>query len=86
LADETIGVLDGSALPGRIRVSEEEIGIKIRSDPLVGPELETVIGGNGENVVFEGSEHPRDRVGKSIGRAIVEFFEQRPSRFSLDKR
>jgi hypothetical protein len=43
LTDETVSVLVGASLPGRIRVGKEEIGIELLGDPLVANELEAVI-------------------------------------------
>ena len=50
----------------------------------MGPELETVVGGDGKNVVPDGSEQHRHRVGEGLGRAVVRFFEQQKARTSLD--
>ena len=47
LADQAIHILIGAALPGRVRMGEEEVCPEARSDTLMLGEFPAVVGGQG---------------------------------------
>ena len=67
LTDELVCVFDEAFLPGGVWVCEIDLGVELFGDIFVVGELGSVVGGDGEDMVFERAQHLYDKPCHSLG-------------------
>jgi len=84
LSDEFVGVFDGSFLPRRVGIREEDWRVEGLGDQLVPCELAAVVCGDGQDMPLERLEEPDDGLGDNISvLSVREAFHEQEARLAL---
>ena len=86
LPDKAVGILVGAPLPGRVRIGEKKVGIESTRDTLVMHELNAVVAGDGEHLVFDRQHRRADGFSHRGGGLCLDLVEQAIAGSSFDQR